>query len=102
MQVYMQERGDALYIRPSGELDEHTSASARRYVDEGVRKYARVKKVVFDLSEVSFMDSTGIGFLIGRYKTISKIGLPVYITSPNQDTDRLLLLGGIYAVIPKV
>ena len=102
MQVYMQERGDALYIRPSGELDEHTSASARRYVDEGVRKYARVKKVVFDLSEVSFMDSTGIGFLIGRYKKFSRYGVPVYVTNPSQATDRILQMSGVYTLMPRI
>ena len=102
MQISLQEKGDALYIWLDGELDEHTASQARRYVDSGATKYPRVKKVVFDLSKVSFMDSTGIGFLIGRYKTFSRFGLPVYISNPNRETDKILTLGGIYALLPRL
>ncbi|MBR2904126.1 MAG: STAS domain-containing protein [Clostridia bacterium] len=102
MQVSLQERGGVLYIFLDGELDEHTAADARRYIDSAVLKYTRINKAVIDLSKVAFMDSTGIGFLIGRYKAFRRFGLPVYIANPNRATDKILLIGGIYAIIPKV
>jgi len=102
MQVSLQERGGVLYIFLDGELDEHTAADARRYIDSAVLKHTRINKAVIDLSKVAFMDSTGIGFLIGRYKAFRRFGLPVYIANPNRATDKILLIGGIYAIIPKV
>ena len=102
MQISFQQKGEGLYVLLSGELDEHNALEARRIVDAAPKKYPRVSKIVFDLSSVTFMDSAAIGFLIGRYKSFARIGLPVYISSPNREADKILTLGGIYAVIPKL
>ena len=57
---------------------------------------------MFDLGNVSFMDSTGIGFLIGRYKKLMRYGIPMYITNPNLTADKILSLSGVYTLIPKI
>ena len=93
---------DVLHIRLSGELDEHNATGARREVDLLANEYAYCKSVVFDLRDVSFMDSTGIGFLIGRYKTFQKRGIPVYVSNPTQSTDKILSMSGVYTLIPKL
>nr|MBR6777967.1 STAS domain-containing protein [Clostridia bacterium] len=49
-----------------------------------------------------FMDSTGIGFLIGRYKKFSRYGVPVYVTNPSQATDRILQMSGVYTLMPRI
>ncbi len=102
MQISLQEKGDALYVHLVGDLDEHNALAARQYVDASASKFIKAKKVILDLSRLSFMDSTGIGFLLGRYKNFRKIGLPVYIANPSRATDKILTIGGIYAVIPKL
>ena len=48
------------------------------------------------------MDSTGIGFLMGRYKRLKTYGMEMVIEDPNPDADKILSLSGIYALIPKV
>ncbi len=94
--------GDTLYIRLFGEVDEHSAAIARKEADRLCENFAmRSKKAVFDLQNVSFMDSTGIGFLIGRYKKFSRYGIPMYLTNPSLATDRILQMSGIYTLIPR-
>jgi anti-anti-sigma factor len=48
------------------------------------------------------MDSTGIGFLIGRYKTFLRFGVPMYITNPNPTADKILAMSGVYTLAPRV
>ncbi|MBQ8291284.1 MAG: STAS domain-containing protein [Clostridia bacterium] len=92
-----------LYIRPSGEIDEHNATSARKEVDTLAEQYVTLaQQVVFDLGEISFMDSTGIGFLIGRYKKFHRYGVPMYIANPSQATDKILTVSGVYTLIPKI
>ena len=57
-------RDKILYINLSGEMDEYTAQEARAKCDRLIEENANAKKVVINLSEVAFMDSTGIGFLI--------------------------------------
>lgn len=90
-----------LHINLSGEMDECSSQEARTRCDKLIEDNLNVKKIVINLSEVEFMDSTGIGFLIGRYKKASRLNLPLYVSKPNFAADKILNLSGIYSLIPK-
>ena len=94
-------RDKILYINLSGEMDECSASSARAKCDKLIEDNANVKKVIVNLSSVAFMDSTGIGFLIGRYKTATRLSIPLYIEKPNFAADKILNLSGIYSLIPK-
>ncbi|HIR23196.1 MAG TPA: STAS domain-containing protein [Candidatus Scatosoma pullicola] len=94
--------GGVLYIALNGEIDEHSAADARRAADGLLDEHTRAEKVVFDLGQVSFMDSTAIGFLIGRYKKLMRYGIPMYITNPNPAADKILALSGVYTLIPRL
>ena len=90
-----------LYISLSGEMDECASQAARVKCDKLIEDNLNVSKIVINLSDVAFMDSTGIGFLIGRYKKACKLSVPLYIEKPNFAADKILNLSGIYSLIPK-
>ena len=96
---YLREK--ILYINLSGEMDEYSAQSARVKCDKLIEENASVRKIIINLSEVAFMDSTGIGFLIGRYKKAARISVPLYIEKPNFPADKILNLSGIYSLIPK-
>ena len=91
-----------LYIVMDGEIDEHSAADARRIADKLIDENTQAEKAVFDLEKITFMDSTGIGFLIGRYKKLKRYGIPMYITNPNLPADKILSLSGVYTLIPKL
>jgi stage II sporulation protein AA (anti-sigma F factor antagonist) len=59
------------------------------------------KPVIFDLQGVEFMDSSGIGFLIGRYKFAIANGCIVSLRNPAPHIDRMLEMAGIYKIIRK-
>lgn len=90
-----------LYISLSGEMDECASQAARVKCDKLIEDNLNVSKIVINLSDVAFMDSTGIGFLIGRYKKAAKLSIPMYVDKPNFAADKILNLSGIYSLIPK-
>ncbi|MBQ8685082.1 MAG: anti-sigma factor antagonist [Clostridia bacterium] len=102
MKIYASYADSVLYIRLDGEMDEHNAAAARREADKLADGYAHSSRVIFDLKNVTFMDSTGIGFLIGRYKKFLRLGVPSYITNPTPSTDKILLMSGVYTLMPKV
>ena len=91
-----------LHILLDGEIDEHNAVAARIEADGYIDENALCEKVYFHLGRVSFMDSTGIGFLIGRYKTFQRYGVPVYVTNPSRSTDKILSMSGVYTLIPRI
>ena len=95
-------KGDDLYIYLSGELDEHSVAFVREKADKMIDDHAGLSRAVFNLAGVKFMDSTGIGFLIGRYKKLKKYGMGMYLENPNMGADKILELSGIYTLMPKI
>lgn len=90
-----------LTVRLRGEIDESCAAQARRQLD-ALFETPHLSKAVLDFSGVSFMDSTGIGMLIGRYKVLKAKGVPLLLRSPQAVVDRVLSLSGIYEIMPKI
>lgn len=102
MQINAEYRNNVLYITPIGEMDEHSAREARWMADKLADEHARSERAVFDLAQVSFMDSTGIGFLIGRYKKFRRYGVPTYITGVTQSLDKILSMSGVYTLMPRI
>ena len=102
MQICTDYQDKVLYLRLSGEMDEHNAASARLYADRLAEQHSQSERAVIDLKGVSFMDSTGIGFLIGRYKKFRRYGIPVYLANPSLSADKVLRMSGIYTLMPRI
>jgi stage II sporulation protein AA (anti-sigma F factor antagonist) len=90
-----------LYLSLSGEMDECSAVDARVECDRLIENNLHADKIFINLEGIKFMDSTGIGFLIGRYKKASRLHIPVYIKNPDFAADKILNLSGIYSLIPK-
>ena len=94
MEIRFANRGSTLIASFSGELDHHFAEYARNKI-EGELLKATTRNVIFDLSGLSFMDSSGIGVLVGRYANIKKLGGWAAIICKNQKIRRILELSGI-------
>lgn len=90
-----------LYAVLSGELDEHSAHYVRDKLDE-IFLTMKCNQIIIDLSEMEFMDSTGIGVLIGRYKKLKNLGVPIYICNPSCHAEKIFKMTGLYEIMPKI
>lgn len=102
MEIKYEMTASGLYIYLKGELDDCTSAKARERIDSIIERAGRLRAVVFNLKGLSFMDSTGIGMIIGRYKKLKKDNISVYIENPSFCADKVFQTSGMYSLIPKL
>ena len=87
-----------LTIKIEGELDHHSASFLRESIDKKIMS-SNEKEIVFDLSETTFMDSSGVGVLLGRYKLFAL--RKMYIFGAKGSIDRVLRLSGVYKLMPK-
>jgi len=96
--VMVSERNRNLIVKIIGDIDQHNAEDIRERVDKAFER-SRCKDMIFDFSEVEFMDSSGIGLLIGRYKNVSGRGGTVAIANMNRDLGRIYNISGLKKII---
>lgn len=101
MDIKFKKSSNALTIFVYGELDECSASNAKNILDKLLLDNLNTSKVIFDLSGLSFMDSTGIGLLIGRYKKLMQFNIPSYISGASVSTEKVIELAGLYGIMPK-
>lgn len=99
LNIKFSNRGSTLIIAFAGELDHHFAEYARNKIDSELLK-ATTKNVVFDFTGLSFMDSSGIGVIVGRYANIIKLGGRTAIICKNPKICRILEISGILKLMP--
>ena len=87
-----------LILKVTEEIDHHTTEKIRRKMDNEITRYMP-RKVLFDFNEVSFMDSAGIGLIIGRYKVAKLFGGDVEIVNARPSVKYVLEMSGITRII---
>ncbi len=87
-----------LEVKLMGEIDHHSAVNVRSEID-GLIFELRPKKVVLDLSEISFMDSSGLGLIMGRYALIKDFGGTLSLRAPTVAVMKILSLAGMERMI---
>lgn len=85
---------DILYLRFEGEFDQNSVTKIKVKIIELIEKY-KIRHIVFNFRKLKFMDSSGIGFIIGRYNCLKKTNGKVFICSMNDQIRRIVLLSGL-------
>ena len=88
MNVNYNKQDKLLLLEITEEIDHHEVEKLRRKADNEITRYMP-RKVIFDFSNVSFMDSAGIGLIIGRYKLINMIGGELKIANVNTQIQKI-------------
>ncbi len=84
-----------------GELDHHSADQVKNDLDEIIRRYKK-SNLILDLKNLSFMDSSGLGVILGRYKRLKKTGSRMYIKNANRQIEKVFDVSGIYKIIKKL
>ena len=96
--VKFTERGTELTAALSGELDHYLAASVREKIDVQISK-TRPSRFVLDVSGVSFMDSSGLGLIMGRYTVCRRYGASFRLRGADGRAMKILELAGLDGVI---
>lgn len=90
--------GRTLVAHIDGELDQHSAAGVRRELDKCLKRCG-VINLILDFTDLEFMDSSGIGVIIGRYKIVKSIGGDVVVVSTTATIDRMLTAAGLKKIM---
>ena len=99
-QFSMERNGSQLTVHISEELDHHMAAQISRMMDMQIEK-GSIRTLVFDFSGITFMDSSGIGMVMGRHRKMSFLGGRTFVTGFGANVDRIFQMSGLYRIIPK-
>ena len=93
MEVAFGINGDSLVVKLNGEIDHHSCETARRKTDKQFIE-KRLRDMEIDLSGVTFMDSSALGFVMGRMKIVKSLGGKLYITGA-----KMIKLSGLESIV---
>lgn len=99
MEKLVQKRGTALIVRIPKEVDHCFAEELRDYLDRRIQTET-IRELEFDFQEAEFMDSSGIGLLMGRFQLMRALGGTVRISHAGERIRKILILSGIHKIIP--
>jgi len=99
LQVELEQHRNTLIVRLRGELDHHTADIVRFKIEDALLR-GRCHHVVLNLQELSFMDSSGLGVVLGRYKSVSSRGGKLVVCGAQPAVKRLFELSGLLKILP--
>lgn len=99
MESKFYEEDKLLIFKITDEIDDYSAQKIRRKADYEIERYMP-KKVIFDFNSVTFMDSAGIGLIIGRYKFAKMLGGTVELANLTSNIKKIFEMSGILRLIP--
>lgn len=89
---------NCLTIFLPAELDHHNAEEIRKVADQLIENN-HIKSVIFDFEETNFMDSSGIGVIMGRYRMVYLLGGEVWAVHTNERMKKILTMSGVTKII---
>ena len=89
-----------LIIHVNGELDHHNAVAIRKMADKKIYDNG-IRNILFDFDKTEFMDSSGIGVIMGRYEMVHSLGGKVAVINVGRNVEKILLFSGLNKIIKK-
>ncbi len=90
--------GSSLRIKLRGEIDHHSAVAIRSSIDDMI-KGKRPSELIVDMSAVDFMDSSGLGLIMGRYAVMKELGGELVVCDPSPRTEKIMSLAGMERIV---
>lgn len=90
--------GQTMIVAPIGDIDHHTSIALREKIDKEAAR-ENIRNILFDFSNVDFMDSSGIGLIIGRYKLTSASNGVTAVCHMGESLKRIFDISGLKKIV---
>ena len=100
MEVIFKVNEDILTAYIRGDVDHHSASPLRQAIDKSMKAF-ECRDLILDFSGVTFMDSSGIGIALGRFKKISKAGGRVIIAGCSEYIAKLLEMAGVFTLMQR-
>jgi len=98
MGVEIWQQSGNLLVKLSGELDHHTAEELKEVINREWEKDLTCN-IIFDLENLSFMDSSGVGVIMGRYKQVSKTGGKIALCNLSPHLKKVIELSGLLKLV---
>lgn len=95
MPVTIKNKNDVLTALISGDIDHHSAPFIREMIDDAIIVNETSKKLVLDFSGVTFMDSSGVGLVMGRYRLASVNGKSLAVTNLSPRDYKIFKMSGL-------
>lgn len=98
MDIKLECIGTTLVAKLDGELDHYSANNVKEKIDREI-ELKRINNLILDFNKVSFMDSSGIGMIVGRYKIINSLGGKIMVIRANSHVEKILEISGIKKIL---
>lgn len=98
LRIDLTTREQVLIIRLEGELDHHTAEKLRHQIEEKMELHG-IRHILLNLEDLSFMDSSGLGVILGRYKQVTQLGGKMIVCAISPSIYRLFELSGMFKIL---
>ena len=98
MPVVIKTKGDVIYAYIKGEIDHHNAPELREAIDDAIIMNEAYKVLVLDFSGVTFMDSSGVGLVMGRYRLASSKNKKVTVNNLSERDYKIMKMSGIQKI----
>ena len=95
------EKVRTLTINFDGEIDHHSCSELAVMADNAINRYVP-QKLIFNFKNVKFLDSAGIGMIIGRYKKVMRFGGKAEMINVGKEAKRIFNMAGLFRIIPLI
>ena len=100
MELTSKREGGVLTVALTGELDHHNARMIREQIDALLRDTS-ILTLLMDMRGVTFMDSSGLGVVLGRYRLMTERMGCMRIAGANREAERIMKMAGVYALIQR-
>ncbi len=101
MQMTAINKEEKMVVFLSGEIDHHTCSEIRDGIDK-LMVETKPKVLVIDLSDIGFMDSSGLGLILGRYRRANELNIQLLLSNVDKSVAKILKMAGVDKIIKTV